>query len=270
MAITNAAASALRAIAGVAACMGAFIICSTSAHALLISTSKYCSSGPDDQIVSDTVPSSLLSLSDVGLTIGSTTYGASDCYGDFDPGASNATIETGALNDIFGGLSDPIKLYHLDGSGQTASATGLGGITFVVGTTTGDDEGNWTVTWTDSNPSAPENLPLYVDFVLLLNGGNNNAAYLLSSVLLPTSPTSGSGTFDIQFLNNGGQQPNISHLTLAGRIGSGPEIIQVPEPASMALFGAGLLGLGLLSRRRERAAGQSLSGWRSSPRAGQL
>lgn len=244
----------LRAVAVIAACVSALIVFPTRGHALLISTSKYCSAGSNNQIVADTVLGSLLSLSDADLKIGSTTYTPSNCYGDFDPGNSNAVTETGALNDIFGGLSDPIKLYHLDGSGQTASATGLGGITFVVGTTLGDDEGTWTVTWTDSNSSAPANLPLYVDLALLLNGGNNNAAYLFSSVLLPVSPATGSGAFNIQFLNNGGNQPNISHLTLAGRIGSTPRIIEVPEPASLMMFGAGLLGLWIVGRRRANRA----------------
>jgi hypothetical protein len=95
---------------------------------------------------------------------------------------------------------------------------------------------------------------LYVDFVLLLNGGNNNAAYLLTSVLLPSSPNSGSGTFDIQFLNGGGQQPGISHVTLAGRVGSGPQTrVSVPEPGSVALFGLGLVGLGLLYGRKHKS-----------------
>jgi hypothetical protein len=238
-----------RTIALLLGCICGLIATPGVGHAgLIVNANRYCSAGANSANTADTVSGSLLSLSDVDLKIGSSTYTPSDCYGDFDPGASNAATETGALNDIFGGFSDPNKLYHLDGSGQTASATGLGGITFVVGTTLGDDQGDWTVTWTDSNPSSPQNLPLYVDLVLLLNGGNNNAAYLLSNVLLPISPTIGGGTFDIQFLNNGGRQPNISHLTLAGRIGSGPEIIQVPEPASMTMFGAGLLGLFLYRR----------------------
>jgi hypothetical protein len=219
---------------------------STSGHALAIDADRYCSAGTDVAIVGDTKPGSLLSVGDVDLTIGATTYTSSDCYGDFDPGASDAGTETGALNDIFGGISDPNKLYHLDGTGQAPSAIGLGGITFEVTTsTTSDDEGTWTVTWTDSNGLAPQNLPIYVDLVLLLNGGNNNAAYLFLGLLLPVNPTSGSGAFDIQFLNRGGNQPNVSHLTLAGRIADGPEIRQVPEPASMTLFGVGLLSLGL-------------------------
>jgi hypothetical protein len=242
----------MRAIVGIAIILGTIVVCPASSHALAIVADKYCSAGTNTAIVGDTISGSLLSLSDVDLTVASTTYTPSDCYGDFDPGPSNAAIETSAVNDIFGGIADPQKLYHLDGTGQDPSATGIGGITFVVGSSTGDDDGTWTVTWTDSNSSAPQNLPIYVDLVLLLNGGNNNAAYLLSNVLFPAGPTSGGGTFDIQFLNSSlRNQPNISHLTLVGRIAAGPEINQVSEPASMMLFGVGLLSLSLMSRRRK-------------------
>jgi hypothetical protein len=193
---------------------------------------------------------SLLAVSDVTLTITPplAAYIASNCYGDFDPGNSNATTETGALNDIFGP-----GLLHLDGTGQTSSATGLGGITFIVATSGGANgaPGTWTVTWADSNGAAPVNLPITVDFAVLLNGGNNNAAYLLSSVLLPISPTSGNGTFDIQFLNNGGQQPSISHLTLAGRVvSSSPDPVLIPEPGTLLLLGSALAGFGFFRRRK--------------------
>jgi hypothetical protein len=82
-----------------------------------------------------------------------------------------------------------------------------------------------------------------------LFGGNNGSGYLFEDVLLPVTPNTGTGTFDINFLNAGGQQPVLSHLLLAG---GDPTTVEVPEPATIALFGAGLLGMGFgLRRRRE-------------------
>lgn len=243
-----------RAIAVVIACVGALGAFPSVGHATFApSANRYCSAGGNLSNTADTVPGSLLSVNDVTLKIGAAPQStASDCYGDFDPGNSSPTNETNALNAIFGAISGPNHLTYLDATGSASDPTGLGGITFVVGTTGGKDgaPGTWTVTWTDTNGSAPQNLPLTVDFVVLLNGGNNNAAYLLSSVFLPLGPTTGTGTFDIQFLNNGDKQPTISHLTFAGRIVSTQRTLEVPEPATWTMFGAGLLGLWGFRRRR--------------------
>ena len=223
---------------------------------LIVDASRYCSAGSNATTTSDTVVGGLLSLSDVSLGVAtapaSQSYSASNCYGHFDPGNSNPTNEASALNMIFGTTAGSQELYYLDGTGGAPSPTGLGGITFTVSIAGGGQDGavgNWTLAWTDSNGVIPQNLPVYVDLAFLLNGGNNNAAYLLSSVLLPISPTLGNGTFDIQFLNRGGQQPSVSHLTVAGRIVAVPTIIEVPEPATTTMFGLGLMSLCLLRRR---------------------
>lgn len=225
----------------------------------IIDNNRYCSAGANAANTADTVLGGLLSVNDVTLTITGTApqYTSSDCYGDFGIGSQDPTSETNALNTIFGDVSGPEQLFYLDkfnydNTPAPSSVVGLGGITFVVQTSggVGGAAGTWTIAWTDTNGAALQNLPLTVDLAVLLMGGNNMAAYLLSSVLLPLSPTSGSGTFDIQFLNNGGRQPTISHLMLAGRVVPTTRIIEVPEPATMMTFGAGLLGLWAFRRRR--------------------
>jgi hypothetical protein len=48
--------------------------------------------------------------------------------------------------------------------------------------------------------------------------------------LLSDSPTSGVGTYDINFLNHGGQQADLGHLLLAGGNASEARISASAEP----------------------------------------
>lgn len=239
---------------------------------------RYCSAGGNPGTTADTVPGSLLSVDDAQLVMVSpapTHHVASNCYGSFGTPNSSPTTETNAINEIFG----PDFVY-LDKTGGGSNPAGLRGVEFKVQTLGGSDgaPGLWAVTW----EGAPAE-DLVVDLVVLLVGGNNNAAYLLSNVLISTDAAFGIGAFDIQFFNGGGQnakcyqhdgrhdknyrvafgsnhdtsdkddknckpnQPSLSHLTLFGRI---VPTVEVPEPASITLFGAGLLALWSLRRRR--------------------
>lgn len=274
----------LRAVAAGVACVGAVLTVPSSGHAdFMVDSNRYCGAGTDSLITGDTVPGSLLSLNDVTLTISSPPdpqFKASNCYGDFDTQNSGINAQTDAVNAIFGASSGPNQLVflakHEEGEpSSSGSSDGLDGIVFEILTDGGEDgaAGTWTISWKDTNGSDPANLPLLVDLVALLKGSDNSAAYLLSSVLLPLSPTTGEGSFDIEFFINGGKQcedsdyhqydgykkkekecdtkqPSLSHLTLFGRIVS--RTIEVAEPATMTMFGVGLMGLWTLRRRWSR------------------
>lgn len=233
----------LTAIAAVAA-VGLMGLASP-AEAVTINSALYCSAGANPATNNDTAAPVNLALTDVKMTIGATTYNSSNCYGGFAPANNGTGTATSDINTIYqnGG---PAFVY-LDRTDADASATGLGGITFTITSPSGGStDGTFTVNWTDN--AGGSDLPTTVDLVILLKAGTQAAAYFFDDLLIPVSPTSASGSFDIQFKNpQNGNENGLSHIFLAGRFGT-PHL--VPEPATLALLGGGLLGLAFARRRK--------------------
>jgi hypothetical protein len=165
-----------------------------------------------------------LAVTDATFEIGATTYTADDCYGLTDTGASNIADVLTFVNDNLTNWDD-FDAGVKDNAGGGSDAEGtvtISGIQFTLTTTTltgsgGSQFQEWTLSWVDQ-AGAPD-LPMSFDFVAIHNTANTDALYLFEDVIIPASPTMGTGTIDIKIMNKKGNDQGTSHMTLLFREG---------------------------------------------------
>jgi hypothetical protein len=165
------------------------------------------------------------------------TIPGNDCAGVFGSGANCVT--TGTFNNVTLVQTPLIAKFDFNENTGAITATTIGAqfVGIVTGaefTFSGQTTGTLTYTYT---PTGQDPLITYV----AAKGGPN---FNLFSTNLNT---------DTVFTpaNGGGNRPAFSHISFYDTSVSPP--VTVPEPMSLALFGAGLLGLGVARRARRQA-----------------
>lgn len=86
-----------------------------------------------------------------------------------------------------------------------------------------------------------------IDLVVAMHASNRSGAFLFDDLVLSANSIQ-NGTWNIAWLNNGGQVPDYSNSSFWLR-----NVTPVPEPSVYALMLAGLGVLGLVARRRRKA-----------------
>lgn len=127
--------------------------------------------------------------------------------------------------------------------GATINGVTFTSISFVANVA--QDTGTWTFNWTGG--------PASLDLAVGIHASNRAGTFLFDDRGLVAN-SSGSGTWEINWLNNGGNVPDFSNFSFWARTGGGdvPGPGPLPEPAMLGLLGLGLAGI--VAARRRRAA----------------
>lgn len=197
-----------------------------------------------------------LDVSDMQFGVpGTSQTDADDCFGLLTISPANPATGLGFVNGVWdtAGTDPFIFLNKQDVDGANEAGGMLGGFAFTLGSVEqdpgNDDLWSFVFTW------EPDEANIVLDLVFLIKGGSgggSNALYLFEGIDL-SGQMSGAGSATIKLVNNGGQTPRLSHLSLFGRLsddfpgGGGGDI---PLPATVWLLAAGLVGLGAIRRRR--------------------
>lgn len=178
-----------------------------------------------------------ISLSDVTLE-GNNATAAFGPFGNVSGDANNLNL-VNAQNFFGYGTGSFSQLDKTDGDSSLFDNSWL----FTI-TAQGGNAGTFLLSWTGGS------LPATFDFVFQFKASNESALYLFNDVGISETPSAPgyTGTYAIHFdPNKNGIFPDLSHISVYGRYGEPTN--EVPEPATMLLFGAGLAGLAGLRRK---------------------
>lgn len=186
-----------------------------------------------------------------GLTTGDVEFRGSnsdDCYGVVTSDNDDLTD----LNTIWGTKYGGGNFGAVVGDG--GGSTSFLGLNWSLAADVDQTSGDFTLSITDP---APASLPVTVDIAVVLKAGNDWATYFFDNETF-TIVGGAVGEFAINFLNNGGEIPQLSHMNVYLRqgtgAGGGSTQTVVPEPASLLLLGTGLSAAAWRVRRRRRVA----------------
>ncbi|MCP5142213.1 MAG: PEP-CTERM sorting domain-containing protein [Chromatiales bacterium] len=187
------------------------------------------------------------SVSDVTFGVGGNAASNSDaCFG-WTSDYGNPTFEQTLVEDAFGTEigNDWVYVTKFESSSATGS---YGDVSFTLSANNSND--TWTLSWSDP---VGNTLPSGFDIALVLKAGQGSGGYLFDDYVLPVTPNTGTGDFEVGILNNRGRELNLSHMTLfireSGDTPPGPDN-EVPVPGTLALLGAAAFGL----RRKRKIA----------------
>jgi hypothetical protein len=138
----------------------------------------------------------------------------------------------------------------VDGTGQRTDSSSLFDFSF---TGTGGTSGTWSITNTSRTQSA------VLDLTVAIHAANASTAFLFDNQAVAAGQTL-AGTWQIEWLNNGGQVPGFSNLVFFGRDMAMTSVAApVPEPHALPMVLAGFAVLGAAAWRRGKRAGDTVA-----------
>ncbi|MCF4967945.1 PEP-CTERM sorting domain-containing protein [Nostoc sp. CMAA1605] len=177
------------------------------------------------------ITTAICQVTDVTYTSGSNDISATACRGELETDSTAWPYN----NDVTGN-GDPLlsKLNTLFGTSYNWTLVRKDEASGNQGVFDGFDDAK-TGTWSSNSISGP--------FAISLKAGTGFSVYLFENI---TQAVTNGKWSTVGILNNGGKQPNLSHLSLfTAQLPTQP----VPEPITMLGLGVGTVGLGVLKRK---------------------